>query len=170
MQCWATGQHARAQRHKCSLQRRDCAVVALIIADHNQRQSSVYRCPLTGNRHLGVDNLVVGVQVLQCDLLEAITPACNTQHEIDPCGRGTTAQWQAERPQAVRQSSKSRVLCSDANTLPAQTSTSEASPYPFCLPLRRRLPAPLTLAMLLLASCTVSWSASLLLPITTWAA
>ena len=36
------------------------------------------QCKLTGESNLLVDNLVVGVQVLQCHLLEAITPSCDT--------------------------------------------------------------------------------------------
>ena len=45
---------------------------------HHQQWSTPGRCTLTGESNLFVDNVVVGVQVLQCHLLEAMTPACNT--------------------------------------------------------------------------------------------
>ena len=76
---------------------------------------------LTGYGHLGVDNLVVGVQVLECDLLPVV-PACKRRvHFVclksalsPPKARQhrTTSGWKALVPVTAQVTN----LCSDAVT------------------------------------------------------
>ena len=72
---------------------------------------------LTGYRHLGVDNLVVGVQVLECDLLPVV-PVCKKrvhcvlESALSPSKAKycTTSGWKALIPVTAQATN----LCSDA--------------------------------------------------------
>ena len=62
-------------QHACACKRSTAVQQVLKLA------ATFKRFPLTGYSHLGADDLVVGIQVLQCDLLP-LTPVCKNRHRL----------------------------------------------------------------------------------------